>query len=150
MGFWGYNNGIYENVPNEQLDFNQRHIKKWQSDIPFSVSSGGSYSREARSGIDGRLRNSLGLTDIDDLLEMKAPRLFKLYTDTSNNVINLCEYTYKNLSSNNKFQQLLGKYEELQERCRHQEAMIEKLMAQNEQLQAQLLEKANAASSFSR
>mgnify|MGYP002626530026 CR=1 FL=1 len=136
MGFFssGSAEGPYANIPDEQLNFYQRHSKKWQSNAPFPVSSGGEYGVEAKCGIDGRLRNSLGLTNIDDLFEMKAPNLYGCITHTSDNIITLCKYVYEHLPNNNKYQQLHGKYDELQKRCVAQENTIKELMEQNKTL----------------
>ena len=151
--------GPYDDIPDEQLNFYQRHSKKWQSKEPFPVSSGGEYGWQAKCGVDGRLRNSLGLTNIDDLFEMKAPNLYGCITHTSDNIITLCKYTYNHLPNNNKFQQLQGKYEELQKRCTAQETAIKELMEQNkalikqnQELQSMLIpaKQTSAAASFAR
>ena len=135
MGFFSSEvKGPYDDIPDEQLNFYQRHIKKWQSKTPFPVSSGFEYGTEAKRGIDARLTNSLGLHDIDDLFEMKAPALHKCFIDTAHNVMALCRYVYDHLPNNNKFQQLQGKYEELQKRCIAQKDTIEKTMEQNREL----------------
>ena len=146
MGIFRREKGPYENIPDEKLDWNQQQQKKWQSDAPFPVDSGGAYSRKGREHIDGCLHQTLGLHDIDDLFQMKAPRFYKIYTDTCGNVFDLCEYVYKNLPSNDKYQELQGRYEELEKRCKQQDAIIEKLMAQNEKLQNELLDKVNEQS----
>lgn len=126
--------GPYDDIPDDQLNFYQRHSKKWQSKEPFPVSSGGEYGWQAKCGVDGRLRNSLGLTNIDDLFEMKAPNLFKCFIDTAHNVMSLCRYVYDHLPNNNKFQQMQGKCDELQKRCIAQKETIEKTMEQNREL----------------
>ncbi len=148
MGIFRREKGPYENIPDEKLDWNQQQQKKWQSDAPFPVDSGGAYSRKAREALDGCLHQTLGILDIDDLFQMKAPRFYKIYTDTCENVFNLCEYIGKNLPDNNKYQELQGRYEELEKRCNQQDAIIEKLMAQNEKLQNELLDKVNGQSLF--
>lgn len=79
---------------------------------------------------------------------MKAPRFYKIYTETGENVANLCEYVYNTLPNNDKYQELQGRYEELEKRCNQQDAIIEKLMAQNEKLQNELLDKVNGQSLF--
>ena len=151
--------GPYDDIPDEQLNFYQRHSKKWQSKEPFPVSSGGEYGWQAKCGVDGRLRNSLGLTNIDDLFEMKAPNLYGCITHTSDNIITLCKYIYNHLPNNNKFQQLQGKYEELQKRCIAQENTIKEIMEQNkalikqnQELQAMLIpaKQTSAAATFAR
>lgn len=146
MGIFRREKGPYENIPDEKLDWNQQQQKKWQSDAPFPVDSGGAYSRKGREHIDGCLHQTLGLHDIDDLFQMKAPRFYKIYTDTCENVFGLCEYVWKNLPNNNKYQELQGRNEELEKRCNQQDAIIEKLMAQNEKLQNELLDKVNGQS----
>ena len=151
MGLFRREKGRYEDIPDEKLNWNQRYEKKWQSDAMFPVDSGGAYSRKAREALDGCLHQSLGLSNIDDIFQLKAPRFFKAYNDTCINVFDLCEYVYKNLPNNDKYQELQGRYEELKKRCKQQDAIIEKLMAQNEKLQNELIEKVNAQSSaFSR
>lgn len=151
--------GPYDDIPDDQLNFYQRHIKKWQSNEPFPVSSGFQYGNKAKAGIDGRLRNSLGLTDIDDLFEMKAPNLYGCITHTSDNIITLCKYVYEHLPNNNNYQQLQGKYDELQKRCIAQENTIKELMEQNktlikqnQELQALLIpaKQASHSASFAR
>ena len=151
--------GRYDNVPDDQLNFYQRHIKKWQSKEPFHVSSGFFYDTEAKRGIDARLTNSLGLFDLDDLFEMKAPNLYGCITHTSDNILRLSDYIGKNLPNNNKYQQLQGKYDELQKRCAAQETAIKELMEQNkalikqnQELQALLIpaKQKSAAASFVR
>ena len=151
--------GPYDDIPDDQLNFYQRHIKKWQSKTPFPVSSGFEYPSKAKQGIDERLTNSLGLHDIDDLFEMKAPALYKCFIDTAHNVMTLCRYVYDHLPNNNKFQQLQGKYDELQKRCVAQETAIKELMKQNkalikqnQELQSMLIpaKQKSAAASFAR
>jgi len=148
VGIFRREKGPYENIPDEKLDWNQQQQKKWQSDAPFPVDSGGAYSRKAREALDGCLHQTLGLHDIDDLFQMKAPRFYKIYTDTCENVANLCKYVYGTLPNNDKYQELQGRYEELEKRCKQQDAIIEKLMAQNEKLQNELLDKVNRQSLF--
>ena len=151
VGLFRREKGRYEDIPDEKLDWNQRQMKKWQSDAPFPVDSGGAYTRKGRECIDGCLHQSLGLHNVDDLFQLKAPRFYEIYNDTCNNVFDLCEYVYKNLPNNDKYQELKGQYEELKKRCKQQDAIIEKLMAQNEKLQNELIEKVNTQSSaFSR
>jgi len=151
--------GPYDDIPDEQLNFYQLHIKKWQSKEPFPVSSGFEYGTKAKQGIDARLTNSLGLHDIDDLFEMKAPALYKCFIDTAHNVMSLCRYVYDHLPNNNEFQQLQGKHEELQKRCTAQETAIKELMEQNkalikqnQELQSMLIpaKQTSAAASFAR
>jgi len=158
MGFFssGSAEGPYANIPDDQLNFYQRHSKKWQSNAPFPVSSGGEYGVEAKCGVDGRLRNSLGLTNIDDLFEMKAPHLYSIFNVTSANIIELCKYIYQELPNNNKYQQLQGKHDELQKRCVAQENTIKELMEQNkalikqnQELQAMLIPAKQASHSAS-
>ena len=148
MGIFRREKGPYENIPDEKLDWNQQQQKKWQSDAPFPVDSGGAYSRKGRECIDGCLHSSLGLHNIDDLFQMKAPRFYKIYTETGQNVVNLCKYVYETLPNNDRYQELQGRYEELEKRCKQQDAIIEKLMAQNEKLQNELLDKVNGQSLF--
>ena len=151
MGFWGSDKRVYEDIPDEQLDWNQRQYKKWRSRDPFHTDAGSTYLDDGKRIIDARLNASLGLNDIDDLFQMKAPRFYNIYTRGIEKLNNLCNYVADNLPANNTLQQLQGKYDELQKRCEDQKAMIEKLMAQNEKLQNQLLEKVNTqSSSFSR
>lgn len=151
--------GPYDDIPDDQLNFYQRHIKKWQSNEPFPVSSGFQYGIKAKRGIDARLTNSLGLHDIDDLFEMKAPNLYKCFIDTAHNVMTLCRYVYDHLPNNNKYQQLQGKYDELQKRCGAQENTIKEIMEQNkalikqnQELQSMLIpaKQASASASFAR
>ena len=151
--------GPYDDIPDEQLNFYQRHIKKWQSKEPFPVSSGFEYGTKAKQGIDARLTNSLGLYDLDDLFEMKAPYLYKLFIDIGRNVHTLCKYVYEHLPNNNKYQQLQGKYDELQKRCTAQENTIKEiteqnkaLIKQNQELQALLIpaKQASHSASFAR
>lgn len=146
MGIFRREKGPYEDIPDEKLDWNQQQQKKWQSDAPFPVDSGGAYSRKGREHIDGCLHQTLGLHDIDDLFQMKAPRFYKIYTDTCHNVFDIGTYIYENLPDNNKYQELQGRYEELEKRCNQQDLIIEKLMAQNEKLQNELLDKVNGQS----
>ena len=134
MGLFGEFKGKYADIPDEQLNFYQRHIKRWQSKAPFPVSSGGGYGWDAKCGIDGRLTNSLGLADIDDLFEMKAPFLYGAIKNTY-------EVVSKALPENNKLQKVLGKYEQLQvqfqelkKRCISQKNIIESTMEQNREL----------------
>ena len=173
MGFFGEFKGKYEDIPDEQLNFYQRHIKRWQSNVPFPVSSGFTYGIKAKQGIDGRLTNSLGLADIDDLFEMKAPFLYGAIKNTNDTVYNLYEFVNKSLPENNKLQKIQGKYEqlekqfqELKKRCISQKKIIEstmeqnrelieqnkELIKQNQQLQSLLVsaKKASASASFSR
>ena len=149
MGIFRREKGPYEDIPDEKLNWNQQQQKKWQSDAPFPVDSGGAYSRKGREHIDGCLHQTLGLHDIDDLFQMKAPRFYKTINDTWHNGFDLCEYIYKHLpnieaslQNNNQYQELQGRYEELKKRCKRQDAIIDHLMKRNEELQNQLLEKA--------
>ena len=148
MGIFRREKGPYEDIPDEQLNWNQQQQKKWQSDAPFYVDSGGYFSRNARECIDGCLHQTLGLHDIDALFQMKAPRFYKVYNETNTNLYNLCDYIYKHLSNietslqnNNQYQELQGRYEELKKRCKRQNAIINLLMERNEELQNRLLEK---------
>lgn len=160
MGIFRREKGPYDDIPDEKLNWNQQQQKKWQSDAPFYVDSGGYFSRNARECIDGCLHQTLGLHDIDALFQMKAPRFYAVYNQTNDHVYDLCEYIYKHLpnieagiQNNNQYQELQGRYAELKKRCKRQDAVIDHLMRRNEELQNQLLEKAkkNAPSpSFSR
>ncbi|MGP1585774.1 MAG: hypothetical protein ACTTH3_04565 [Schwartzia sp. (in: firmicutes)] len=148
MGIFRREKGPYEDIPDEKLNWNQQQQKKWQSDAPFYVDSGGYFSRNARECIDGCLHQTLGLHDIDALFQMKAPRFYKVYNDTGQNIMTLCDYIYKHLpnietgiQNNNQYQELQGRYEELKKRCKRQNAIINLLMERNEELQNRLLEK---------
>ena len=148
MGIFRREKGPYEDVPDEKLNWNQQQQKKWQSDAPFYVDSGGYFSRNARECIDGCLHQTLGLHDIDALFQMKAPRFYKVYNATGQNIMTLCDYIYKHLpnieagiQNNNQYQELQGRYEELKQRCKRQDAIINLLMERNKELQNLLLEK---------
>ena len=43
MGFWGSDKRVYEDIPDEQLDWNQRQYKKWRSRDPFHTDAGSTY-----------------------------------------------------------------------------------------------------------
>ncbi len=151
MGWFSKDKKPYKDIPDEKLDFNQQQEKKWSSNMPFYVASGGYYTPEARAGLANRLMHSFGTHKLDDVIEMRAPRFYHSFHATGTNIENLCKYVYENLEDNINLQQLQGKYDELQKRCEDQKVMIEKLMAQNEKLQNQLLERSNEhTSSFSR
>ena len=151
MGFWGSDKRLYEDIPDERLDWNQRQLKKWRSRDPITTHSGLTYPDEGRRIADSRLNASLGFNNIDDLFELKAPRFFATYCGIDKNVYDLCKYVQKNIPENNQLQELKGENRQLKKQCEDQKAMIEKLMAQNEKLQNQLLERSNSQSSgFSR
>ena len=141
MGFLGFGEKKEKkrtiwDIPDEELSIAHRHWKKWNNGQPFIVKDGTKYDQEHKGIIDHQLYSNLGCSSLDDLLEMKAPTFFYSFYDLYN-------YVKNNVKSNNQYQQLLGQYEEIQKRCEQQEAMIEKLMAQNEKLQNQLIEKVN-------
>ncbi len=151
MGFWGSDKRVFEDVPDEQLNWNQKKFKQWRSRDPIHTKSGLVYEDDGRRIIDARLNASLGLNNIDDLLEMKAPRFFYTIERIWQDEYDLAKYIVENLPNNNQYQQLQGKYDELQKKCEEQKAMIEKLMAQNEKLQNQIIDKVSSQSaSFSR
>lgn len=155
MGIFEREKGAYADIPDERLDWNQRHQKKWESMNPFDTASGKRYDKGCKQQIDGCLQHTLGMHDIDDLFEMKAPRFYAAFRDTVQNAYDASRYLYhelpNQLADNNRYQQLQGKYDELKQQCGQKDVMIEKLMAQNEKLQTQLLEKLNIQSpSFSR
>ncbi len=143
MGWFSYNEGPYKDIPDERLDWNQQQQKKWQSNAPFPVDSGGTYPKENKVGIDSALQNSLGLTDIDDLFQMKAPRFYAVFNELADNAYNTWKIVNKNLVNHDKYKELQGKYEELQKRCEYQEALIEKLMNQKTSTQANQIESNN-------
>ena len=151
MGLFKREKRVYEDIPDDQLDWNQRALKKYMSPEPFYVDSGKAYNLKHREQINVNLHQNLGLSDLDDLLQMKAPRFYDIYTQGIKNLNNLCDYVGTNLPANNKLQQLKGQYDELQKRCEYQETLIKQLMEQNEKLQNQILDKTNVQSStFSR
>lgn len=151
MGLFGRSKGKYEDIPDEQLDWNQRALKKYSSPEPFYVDSGKAYNLKHREQINVNLHQNLGLSDLDDLFQMKAPRFYDIYTQGIKNLNSLCDYVAENLPANNKLQQLQGENNQLKKQCADQKAMIDKLMAQNEKLQNQLIDKVNSqSSSFSR
>ena len=151
MGLFSREKGAYADIPDEELDWNQRALKKYQSNEPFYVDTGSYYTRDHREQIDGCMNRSLGLRDFDDFLQMKAPRFYNIYTGVNKSINALCDYVVDNLPANNKLQQLQGENNQLKKQCADQKAMIDKLMAQNEKLQNQLIDKVNSqSSSFSR
>ena len=65
---------------------------KWTDRGPFYVEKGWSYSEACKQQIDGRLMRSLGLDDIDDLFEMKAPVFHQQIKTLAHNVDVICQY----------------------------------------------------------
>lgn len=151
MGLFGRSKGKLEDIPDEQLTWNQRQSKKYNSPETFWCDSDYGYNEKHRDVICACLSQSLGCNNLDDLIQMRAPRFHHAYTTNSETLYDVAKYIYDNLPNNNQYQQLQGKYDELQQRCEKQDEIIEKLMTQNEKLQNQLIEKANSQSStFSR
>lgn len=66
---------------------------------------------------------------------MKAPNFYKKFNTLTANVHIMGNYLLNDiddkLKTNDDYQRLLGKYEELQKRCEEQEALIHKLISQN-------------------
>lgn len=70
----------------------QQRKSKWTDRGPFHVEGGWSYSEACKQQIDGRLMRSLGLDDIDDLFEMKAPVFHQQIKTLAHNVDVICQY----------------------------------------------------------
>lgn len=87
MGFLG--NDKIEKTEQQQQ---QPRKSKWTDRGPFYVESGASYSEACKQQIDGRLMKSLGLDDLDDLFEMKAPVFDKRIKTLGHNVHVICTY----------------------------------------------------------
>ncbi len=112
------------------MDQQQPRKSKWRDKGPFYVDGGSRYYDEGcKQQIDGRMMKSLGLDNIDDLLEMKAPNFDQRIKTLGGNVVyigNYCKY--------------------FEEELRKQMAMLKQLSEQVASLQRQL----ENASSFSR
>lgn len=107
----------------------QQRKSKWNDRGPFYVERGGYYDEGCKQQIDGRLMKSLGLDNIDDLFEMKAPNFDERIKTLGHNVVvlgNYCEY--------------------ITEELKKQTAALQQLSEQISDLKRQL----NNSSSFSR
>ncbi len=131
MGLFGNSyRGIYADIPDDQLDPYELHIKKWQSDKPFDVSTGGYYNTACKQQIDGRLMKNLGLTSIDDLFEMKAPLFHRRIRTLAKNVVAIGDYVQGIEESQDK---ILNHLKKIEEQIQAQQALIEKLVAERDE-----------------
>lgn len=111
------------------MDQQQPIKSRWTDRGPFFVESGGSYSIDCKQQIDGRMMRSLGLDNIDDLLEMKAPNFYERIKIMKHNV------------------DVIGQYcEYFTNELKKQQATLQQLSEQINELKCQL----NNSSSFSR
>ncbi len=75
------------------MDQQQPRKSKWRDKGPFYVDGGSRYYDEGcKQQIDGRMMKSLGLDNIDDLFEMKAPNFDQRIKTLGHNVCVICEY----------------------------------------------------------
>ncbi len=147
MGLFGTEKGRYDDIPDEQLNYLQLNAKKWQSNAPYKCLSGWSYGTGSKRNISGALDRTFGdIVTLDDLWEMRSPRLFNAIT-----TINLIDVVSLNnaittinkidMAKMNKLQKIQGQYEQLQEqfrelkkRCISQKNLLEQTMEQNKEL----------------
>lgn len=74
------------------MEQQQPRKSKWTDKGPFHVEGGWSYNEACKQQIDGRLMKSLGLDDIDDLFEMKAPVFYQRIKTLGHNIDVICQY----------------------------------------------------------
>lgn len=117
------------NTPDDQLAWNQRHWKRWHSQQPFITENGTVYNVTHKNYIDENLYTHFSCSDLDDLMEMKAPKFWHYFYKLYEKVKNLSKFLKTNIKTNNDYQQLQGRYEELKKRCEQQEAIIREFIS---------------------
>ena len=117
--------------PQQELTFPQKVHRIWHSNQNYVTAGGYEYDWQLKKQMDTRLFNNLGTSNLDDLMEIKAPHFYEFFYDMYERVFKIYKYLRNNVKSNNDYQQLLGKYEELQKRCDQQEALIRDFMSRH-------------------
>ena len=112
----------------QELTFPQKVHRIWHSDRNYVTAGGYEYDWQLKKQMDGRLFSNLGTSNLDDLMEIKAPHFYEFFYNMCERTHKIYKYLRNNIKSNNDYQQLLGKYEELQKHCEKQDALIQKLM----------------------
>lgn len=123
--------------PQQQETLVQRVQRIWHSNQNYVTKAGFEFDWQLKKQMDTRLFNNLGTTNIDSLLEIKAPIFFESFYNLCEWIVNMgrnVRFIKKNMQSNNDYQQLLGKYEELQKHCEKQDALIQKFMENHSEI----------------
>ena len=117
--------------PQQELTFPQKVYRIWHSNQNYVTKGGYEYDWQLKKQMDGRLFSNLGTSNLDDLLEIKAPNFYNSFYTICDWIVNMgrnVKFIKKNMQSNNDYQTLLGKYEELKKHCEKQDALIQKFM----------------------
>lgn len=116
--------------PQQELTFPQKVYRIWHSNQNYVTKGGYEYDWQHKRQIDESMYTNLGCSNLDDLLEIKAPNFYDSFYTICEWIVNMgrnVKFIKKNIQSNNDYQTLLGKYEELQKRCEQQENLIRDL-----------------------
>lgn len=140
MGFLGFGEKKEQkkertiwDIPDEQLNVFQRHWKRWNGQDVFVTENGGKYDRTHKAQMDSRMYTNLGCSDLDGLLEMKAPKFFLYFYELCANVYWLCKQIKEQQKNETNYEELLAENKALKQRCKELEASIETLKEQQQE-----------------
>ena len=92
------------------------------------------YDWQHKKQIDESLYTHLGCSNLDDLMEIKAPGFFESFYNICDWIVQMgrnVKFIKKNMQSNNDYQRLLGENEALKKQCEQQAALIREFIARH-------------------
>lgn len=121
----------HQQQTHQELTFPQKVYRIWHSNQNYVTELGYEYDWQHKKQLDESLYTHLGCSNMDDLMEIKAPRFHYSFYTICKIIEKMYKYIKNNIKSNNDYQKNLGENEALKKQCEQQEALIREFMGRH-------------------